>query len=126
LREIIYLFYNHYNRGAGAESAYQSALWAVLTLGIVNGVSAMLYFDFVLLKRYSYLNNRSWQQNLLVVFITYFILGYHVLWMLYKKEKIASLQYPSIIVKRAGRILAVYVIVSLCVLAATAMKYYIR
>lgn len=125
MKKIIFLFYNHYNSGSGKPSAYPSALWAVLTLGMVNAFSLMLYLNFALLKKYSYLNSRSWEQNLLVVVITYFILGYHVLWMLYKKEDIEVLQYPADVVKRGNRTLISYTIGSLCILALMVAKYYI-
>jgi hypothetical protein len=124
LQKIIHLFYNHYNKGFGRASAYESALWAVLTLGMVNALSAMLFFNFVLLRKYSYINGRDWQQNLLVMFITYFILGYHILWMLYKKEKLETLPCEASIIKRNGRWLVAYITVSLCVLLFTAVKYY--
>ncbi|AMR31591.1 hypothetical protein A0256_09230 [Mucilaginibacter sp. PAMC 26640] len=124
MKKVIFLFYNHYNQGFGRRFAYQSALWAVLTVGLINAFSLMLYVNFALLKTYSYLNRRSWEQNLIVICLSCLVLGYHVFWLLYKKEKIEALHYTTEDIKRSGRYLIVYIIVSIIVLLLVIKDHY--
>ncbi|OOQ60206.1 hypothetical protein [Mucilaginibacter pedocola] len=124
MKKLLFLFYTHYNSGRRRSSAYASALWAALTLGMINAFSIMLFVNFTLLKKYSYLNRRTWEQNLLVAVITYFILGYHILWMLYKEQELEAMQCPPDALRSGNRKLVFYIIFSIAVLVAMAVRYY--
>ncbi|RYY35387.1 MAG: hypothetical protein EOP46_10220 [Sphingobacteriaceae bacterium] len=114
MKYIIYLFYKYYNKGSGANFAYESALFAVTFLIFLNLLALINLFDmnYLLLG----LEGRS-RGGLYLIFGAFYILPmYLILFFIYKKETVVNTNYDPSKEQVHGWLLFAYCIFSIIAL----------
>jgi hypothetical protein len=118
MKRIIYLFYNYYRNGARKEIAYISALFAVITLLMLNALILLLLLTGKIFI-FDYLP-KSKGTNFLFFFI-FLSLCTFILRAYYPKKVIETYNYEGNI-RIAGWLLFTYLIISVLLLAYLMMN----
>ena len=113
MKYIVFLFYRYYNKGATTRIAYESAIFALLTLIFIIVVSLMLLFA-------PQLSNTIFKGHTRIALYVYFsigvAIGYYFLSKFIQKKDIVNFENVPKNVIFHGWILCLYIIISFSIL----------